>query len=199
MTDGHSGERGDAAWPVRLRGVTETVVTTRGPAGRYNVAALGIHAPTDGPATARTWGRTRTLRNFERHGTGHVQFIRDPVVFVDAALGVVEREHPTLDCAAATVEVAVEALDSGQEGDTEWVDWSVEPVETTVRAESVPVINRGFAAVVEATVATSRLGVATYDDADLRDRIEYFEGVVERCGGPAEREAFAKLRTYIEE
>jgi hypothetical protein len=120
------------------------------------------------------------------------------VVFVDAALGVVERDTPVLDCADATVEVTVERLDSGQDGNTEWVDWGVEPVETTVRSESVPVIHRGFAAVVEATVAASRLAVDTYDSTALHDRIDYFEGVVERCGGPAEQEAFEQVRTYIE-
>ena len=53
------GEDADAAgWPLELRGVTEAVVTTRGPNDRWNLAALGLFA--GDPVTARTWGRTRT-------------------------------------------------------------------------------------------------------------------------------------------
>ena len=76
-------------WPVDLDGVTESVVATRGPEGAWNFAALGLHA--GDPVTARTWGRTRTRRNFEREGSGIVQFVHDPVVFTECALSVLER------------------------------------------------------------------------------------------------------------
>ena len=38
------------------------------------------------PVTATTYGRTRTWRNFRERGGGYVQFTRDPVDFVEAAL-----------------------------------------------------------------------------------------------------------------
>ncbi len=46
-----------AGWPVELRGVTETVVATLGPNEKWNMAALGLHAP-ESPASrhATTWG-----------------------------------------------------------------------------------------------------------------------------------------------
>jgi len=49
---------GDADWPVELRGVTESLVTTLGPNDRWNVAVPGLHAPDDAadPVKARTWG-----------------------------------------------------------------------------------------------------------------------------------------------
>ncbi|MGM0389535.1 MAG: DUF447 domain-containing protein, partial [Natrinema limicola] len=56
--------------------------------------------------------------------------------------------------------------------------------------------DRGFGAVVEATVAASRLEVAAYDDAELRDRLAYFESVVDRAGGPREREALERVREH---
>jgi len=61
---------GPDGWPVALRGVTESIVTTLGPNDRWNVAALGLHAPDDpsDPVTARTYGRTRTWRNFTERG-----------------------------------------------------------------------------------------------------------------------------------
>lgn len=186
-------------WPVELRGVTETVVTTRGPDDAWNVAALGVHAPTaPEPATARTWGRTRTRRNFVERGGGYVQFTRDPVLFVDAALGVREESEPTLDSADAWVRVAVDRLETGRDEGTEWVEWELSPVESAVRRETVPTFNRGYAAVVEGTVAASRLDVDAFETETLRERIDYFHSVVERCGGPAERHAFQRLRSYAD-
>ena len=206
-------------WPVSLRGVTESVVTTEGPNGRYNVAALGVFAPkkagneshpdpsrrsesTREPRssvpTARTWGRTRTRRNFESNGEGHVQFIRDPRLFVEAALSVREVDAPVLEDADAWVRVRVERVDSGWDGETEWVRWRLHAEDSGVQNRVVPTFNRGYAAVVEATVAVSRLDVPGYDTDALLRRVSYFEEVTERCGGPPEHAAFAKIQRYIE-
>ena len=182
-------------WPVTLRGVTESVVTTLGPNDRWNVAALGLHAPDDpsDPVTARTYGRTRTWRNFAERGGGVVQFAPDPRTFVDAALTVREVDEPVLPTADAWVEVTVEEIGRETEGDTTVRTWALDPVEQAVVRERVPTINRGFGAVVDATVAASRLDVPEFDTAELLDRLRYFADVVERCGGPAEREAFARI------
>ena len=183
-------------WPVALRGVTESIVTTRGPNGRWNVAALGLRG--SDPVTARTWGRTRTRRNFEREGEGYVQFTRDPLQFVDAALGVWEVDQPVLTDADAWVRVDVERTDAGADGDTEWVEWTLRPVETAVEREVVPTINRGRNAVIEATVWASRLDVPTYDRAELEARLNYLKDVVRTCGGDREREAWERIEDLVE-
>lgn len=187
-------------WPVELRGVTESLVTTRGPNDRWNVAALGLQAPAEEGerVTARTWGRTRTRRNFTERGGGHVHFVRDPVLFVDATLSITERDEPVLPQADAVVEVEVERLQAGEDGRTEWIDWALTPVEATIHRRAVPTTNRGYNAVVEATVAASRLDVPSYDTADLLDRLRYFESVVDTCGGEREREAFDRLRAHVD-
>lgn len=187
-------------WPVELRGITETVTTTRGPDGDWNAAALGVHAPASegAPATARTYGRTRTRINFEREGEGYVQFVQDPVLFVEAALGIVEHEDPVLEAAHAWVRVAVSRRESGVDDGTEWVEWTLRPVEAVVRESPVPTMNRGHAAVVEATVWASRLGVTGYDDDTLHDRIALLGDVVERAGGQRELAAFERLRELVE-
>lgn len=188
-----------STWPVNLTGVTETVVTTLGPNERWNVAALGVHAPAEGGhPTARTWGRTRTWRNFNERGEGYVQFVRDPLLFVDAALGIREIDEPVIDGAHAWVRVRVEEEDSGRTDGTEWVEWSLHAEDSVVENPTVPTFNRGYAAVVEATVAASRLDVDSYDTEQLRERIDYFEEVVERSGGPREREAFDRLLDLVE-
>ncbi|MGM0590847.1 MAG: DUF447 domain-containing protein [Halobacteriota archaeon] len=197
-------------WPVELRGVTESVVATLGPNDRWNFAALGLcvsdderradderRSDADGAreriVTAKTWGNTRTRRNFHREGGGVVQFTNDPREFVEAALTVYERDAPVLDGADAWAEVTATYLDGGTEGGTRWERWQLTPVESEVRRRRVPTINRGFGAVVDATVAASRLDVDAYDTSTLLDRLVYFDETVGACGGPAEREAFERL------
>ncbi|NGM68997.1 DUF447 family protein [Natronolimnobius sp. AArcel1] len=199
MTDEPATPASTADWPVDLTGVTETVVTTRGPNDRWNAAALGVFAGDDNnPATATTWGNTRTRRNFHREGEGYIQFVDDPLTFVDAALSISEYEEPVLEHAAAWTRVAVELVDSGIEDGTEWEQWQLHPLEAGVERETVPTISRGFGAVIEATVAASRLGVAGYDDTELRDRLEFFESVIDRAGSPRERAALERVREHTE-
>ncbi len=196
----------DVDWPVELRGVTETIVATLGPNDRWNMAALGVHAPDPDagdprpgdddprePVTARTYGRTRTCRNFSERGGGVVQFTVDPREFVDAALTIREEADPVLPNADAWVEVRAETIDREDRDGTTVRTWGLRPVESTVRSERVPTVNRGFGAVVDATVAASRLDVPAYETSELLDRLRYFADVVGRCGGPAEREAFARI------
>jgi hypothetical protein len=149
--------------------------------------------------TARTWGRTRTRRNFTERGEGYVQFTRDPRTFVDAALSIREADEPVLDDADAWVRVEAERLGDGESGGTGWVDWALSPVESRILREAVPTTNRGYYAVVEATVAASRLEVDAYDRATLLDRLRYFESVVETAGGPAEHEAFERVREHADD
>lgn len=179
-----------------IQGIIETVVTTKGPDGRWNIAALGLH---DGdPVTARTWGGTRTRQNFAREAAGYIHFVDDPVLFVKAALSIVDRDEPVLSEAAAWVLVDVEPLDSGTSRGTDWAEWALHPRDASVRRSVVPTINRGYNAVIEATVAASRLDVAAYPAAELLERLAFYRDVVERCGGDREREAFSRLVELIE-
>ena len=194
-----SSAHDDGDWPVELAGVTESVVTTLGPNDRWNAAALGLRAPDEGgdPVTARTWGNTRTRRNFRRRGGGYVQFVDDPVAFVDAALSIHEVDSPVLEGAAAWAEVEVERVDAGEDGGTRWEEWTLSPVASAVEREAVPTINRGFNAAIEATVAASRLGVDAYDAETMERRLTYFESVGRKCGDDRVRAAFARLRDHV--
>lgn len=185
-----------ADWPADWEGVAESVATTLGPNDRWNVAALGLRA--GDPVTARTWGPTRTRRNFTERGGGYVQFTRDPVDFVEAACSVREEPDPVLASADAWARVEVSRIDAGETEGTEWIDWALRPVEATVERRVVPTTDRARAAVVEATVAASRLGVPGYDEAALRERIRYFEEVVERCGGPGTGAAWERFEELVE-
>jgi uncharacterized protein len=210
-----AGDQCEDRWPVALRGVTESIVTTLGPNELWNAAALGLQVTNgsngDGDAkvtdrgttqslvTARTWGRTRTRRNFADRGAGYVQFVSDPVAFTRAALSIHEESDPVLDGAAAWVRVCVERIDGGIAGETRWIDWALTPETARTRRQVVPTINRGHGAVIEATVAASRLDVPSYDRATLCERLAHLEGVVERCGGPREVEAMALIGAETDE
>ena len=183
-------------WPVDLVGVTESLVTTLGPNHLWNVAALGLHA--GDPVTATTFGKTRTWRNFRKTGQGYVQFTPDPELFVEAALSVEERAEPVLDEADAWAEVAVDSVGVEDEGGTRKEEWALRPVDGTVVARRPHTTNRGYYAVIEATVAASRLDVDAYDTATLVDRLAYFEEVAKTCGGPSERAAFDRLSTLVD-
>lgn len=187
-------------WPVDLRGVTETVVATLGPNDRWNQAALGLHAPAseDEPATATTWGNTRTRRNFHRQGEACVQFVSDPVDFADAALSISETDDPVLDSADAWAEVDVSHVRSGEDDGTTVEHWELSPVESAIVRERPVSVNRGFYAVVEATVAVSRLDVDAYDTETLRERLRYFEDVARKCGGDREGEAIERVREHAD-
>lgn len=180
-------------WPLDLSGVTESIVTTLGPNDRWNAAALGLFAGEE--ITARTWGRTRTRRNFHERGEGYVQFTRDPVDFVEAACSVREEDSPILDSADAWVHVAVESTGTGESG--HWEEWALSPLESGVERRVVPTTNRGYYAVIEATVAASRLDVSGYDTDELRARIDRAESVVERCGGERERAAWERFEKLV--
>ncbi|WP_416840722.1 DUF447 domain-containing protein [Haloferax sp. DFSO52] len=182
-------------WPVELRGVTESVVATLGPNDRWNQAALGLHAPDapDDPVTATTWGNTRTRRNFHRQGGGVVQFVSDPRAFVEAAMTIYETDSPVLDAADAWVEVTATMVESGEDDGTHWERWELAPVDAGVEATRPFTINRGFGAVIDATVAASRLDVPAFDTDELLTRLAYFETTVEKCGGPRERDAFERI------
>ena len=104
-----------------------------------------------------------------------------------------------LSSADAWARVAVERRDATAEGDTRVVTWELAVEEAAVERETVPTTNRGHAAVVEATVAASRLDVDAYDTERLRERLAYFESVVESCGGEREREAFDRLRDLVDD
>ncbi|MCH7661094.1 MAG: DUF447 family protein [Euryarchaeota archaeon] len=192
MSEGR--EHAETGWPVEFGGVVESVVATLGPNERWNVAALGLFAGE--PVTARTWGNTRTRRNFHREGEGYVQFTRDPLEFVEAACSIYERDEPLLPAVDAWARVGVERVGRGESDGTRWEEWELQPVESAVETRVVSTISRGHAAVIEATVAASRLDVESYDTAELIGRLSYFERVVERCGGEREREAFSRLTEH---
>lgn len=200
------GDRIDG-WPASIAGVTETIVATKGPNGRWNQAALGI-APSgakgdaveqgsNDAVSAHTYGRTRTRQNLAAGREAIVQFTRDPLDFVEAALGRFETDAPILSSADAWTRISATEGPSTDDHDTEVVEWSLEPIESGVRERHVPTMNRGRAAVIEATVPASRLGVEGYDDRERLQRLSSLADVVEAAGDERSRAAFERIDEHV--
>ncbi|AWB27453.1 DUF447 domain-containing protein [Halococcoides cellulosivorans] len=179
-----------SAWPLDLRGVTETVVTTPAGDGTHRVAAMGIHA--GDPVWARTYGGSQTHANLRACGECVVHFTRDPALVVEAALGEQWVADPHLG-APARVEIEAREIDRGEAGETPWTEWALDPVDATVERRTVPRIERAVGAVVEAAVAASRLGVPDTDRDRLLERITDAESVVDSCGDQRARAAMRRL------
>jgi hypothetical protein len=187
---------------ARLRGllearITETVATTRDGDGEPNAAPMGVRCEGDG-AYAHLWEGSTTLRNVRATDEVVVNFTRDPVVYVESALGdgsgfVVDGRLRDAD---GWVRCDAEKADGegGDETRDEVTRWSLIERERRIENRVVPTHSRGFASVIEAAVHATRLDI----NPELRELYEHHVEVAERCGGEREREAAERLRGYVD-
>jgi hypothetical protein len=71
------------------------------------------------------------------------------------------------------------------------------PVEAQIKRRQIKTINRGFNAVIEATVEATRYVVLK--DKKYLDRLEYYNTIVQKCGGSREKEAMKLLFDLVGE
>lgn len=187
-------------WPITLTGVVETIITTKQPDDIWHHAAMGLEpAPQPSAATGRTWGDTRTAQNLQRTERAVIQFLADPLVFVEAALGTYRTTAPVSTASGAWVRATATCETTGRTAGTGWRDWQFVPQRGAVRERHIPTIRRGRAAVIDAAVAASRLAVDSYETASLWERIDYDRTVVNRCGNDREQRAFARLLALVDQ
>jgi len=185
--------------------ITETIATTEDEDGAPNAAPMGVRDEDDG-LYAYLWEGSTTLGNVRATNRVVVNVTRDPVAYVEAALGDGEGGEvefvgtakeassegpPRLRDADAWFVCDATRVEGGREGVTRW---RLEDNEGTVKSRVVPTFSRGFASVVEATVHATRLGI----EPDLRDLYEHHVETARKCGGEREREAADLLVGYAE-
>jgi len=182
--------------------ITETVATTWSrKGGDANVAPMGV-LKENGTLHARLWEGSTTLENVRATGEVVVNVTRDPVVYVEGALGGAERfvhdeeaDDGVVRLRDADAWFVCDATRVPSESDRgEVTRWRLEESYGEVVDRSVPTFSRGFASVVEATVHATRLGFRP----ELRDLYEHHLEVAQKCGGEREREAVTLLREYVE-
>jgi hypothetical protein len=175
--------------------ITETVATTHDEGGEENVAPMGV-LKEDGSVYARLWEGSQTLENVRATERVVVNFTRDPVVYVETALGdggenlVVDGRLSDADgwvrCDAERVE---------RKDRKEVTRWRLVERDRRVVERVVPTHSRGFASVIEATVHATRLGFKP----ELRELIEHHLEVARKCGGEREREAADIVEEHVSE
>jgi len=141
------------------------------------------------------------VRLFENHtrefvkktGILYVNVIHDPVVFVIAAFeDLTEDFFESLDPPVIKSALSWVKFKADLKGNYAHLNF----IEGEVLRRDCRAVNRGFNAVIEATVHATRYVLNKRDD--LLNKIRYYGGIVDRCGGKREREAYKLLMEYIE-
>jgi len=177
-------------------GINEVVATTQD-----NAAPIGIICR-NGALSMVLFKGSHTEANIRRHGWVVANVTHDPVVWVKTAFedlpadAFVEVEaggrtmQRLADCEAWA---AFAATVRHETAETYFV--ALEPLAEGVLDPVVHPHNRGFAGIIEATVHATRYVIGR--DPALKALIDHHLAIVQKCGGPREREAAALLEEYI--
>lgn len=173
------------------------IFTTISTDGRPNAAPIGLHMK-DGRFFARMY-KSKTLDNIRGKKAAAANIIDDPMLFVQSALSDIPPDNfdriggfPVLKDALGWIIFDCKI----RKGETISVV-ELSPVEAQIKHRQIKPINRGFNAVIEATVEATRYVVLK--DKKFLDRIEYYDTIVRKCGGPREKEAMKLLFDLVRE
>jgi uncharacterized protein len=178
--------------------ILETLVATLDAAGRPNVAPMGIVLDGD-TIVLRPFRGAATWRNLEATGCGVVQFTDNVLLFARSALASEVPPHGpasavrgiVLDDAAHWREFVVASSDLAGERATFRAR-----VVAGGRRRDLLVFNRAQHAVIEATILATRVHLT--GAAPVLEEIARLRPLVDRTGGPREREAFAFVTASVE-
>jgi hypothetical protein len=180
--------------------ILEGVVTTLGPGGAVNVAPMGPRVdPADWSSfELRPYRTSRTHANLRAHPEGVLHVTDDVLLLARAAVGEVEPpwrpaeavRGAVLTGACRAYEFRVGPFDGAEE-------------RPRLRAEVVKAhrlrdffgLNRAMHAVVEAAILATRTAFLPLGEIEADYR--RLAVLVEKTGGPAEREAFALLAAHL--
>ena len=185
--------------------ILEGVVTTVSPDGRVNVAPMGPRLLGDPYAAPnrfllRPYRTARTCANLLAHGEGVLHVTDDVLLLAKAAVGEPDPPPPMRPAEVVRGWVLADAC--------RWYEFRV--VSRDERAERVGLeaevvhagrgrdffgLNRAMYAVVEAAILATR--TALLPRADIEAEFCKLAVLVEKTGGPREREAFAFLQDYL--
>ncbi len=174
-------------------GITEVIVTTASKSGVPNAAPMGI-VRQGGRYFIRMYSETTTFTNVSQTGYLAANLTSDPMVYVISAFRELSPEYfqfeegviaPALKDSAGRVYFKCRVKDVVE----------LEPLSVKVAKCMLPVFNRGFAAVIEATIVGTRMRFYKGDEG--KKKILEYEAVVKKCGSPADIEAMKKLKEIL--
>ena len=185
--------------------IIEGIVTTTAPDGRLHVAAMGPwvdhHERAAGRLTRlvlKPFATSQTAQNLVRERCGVFHVSDDVLLLARVVAGRLEEPPPSRPAAAVAGRVLADACQAW-EFEVEAVDDSRERIELAARVVAEHAgrpflgFHRAAHAVVEAAILVTRLHLIGRDE--VRRRLADLAVLVEKTGGPREREAFALLET----
>jgi hypothetical protein len=173
------------------------IFTTISPDGVPNAAPIGLHMK-DGKFFALIYN-SKTLDNILGKKVAAANIVYDPFLFVESALSDIQPDNFDLIGGFPVLKDALGWIIFDcriRKGETISVV-ELSPVEAQIKHRQIQPINRGFNAVIEATVDATRYVVLK--DKKYLDRIEYYDTIVRKCGGSREKEAMKLLFDLIGE
>ncbi|AEA47207.1 DUF447 domain-containing protein [Archaeoglobus veneficus] len=175
-------------------GINEIIAITRGvsDAGELNAAPIGIIVEDASSRVARArLFPSHTKENVENGSPLWANICFDAVLFVISAFEDPGEEfYASLNPPVLKGAVVCCRFDVEMDGGTA----KLELAEGTVIERPLRAVNRGFNAVIEATVHATRYAMGV---KNLEEKIRYYGTIVEKCGGSREKEAYKLLLDYI--
>jgi hypothetical protein len=186
--------------------ILEGIVTSLSSSGAVNIAPMGPRVDPDDGAdlrrfVLRPFRTAQTYANLKAHGEGVLHVTDDVLLLARAAVGPLD--PPPLLAPAAKVrgwvlsgacrayEFRITACDEREER----VRFDAEVVHAA-RLRDFFGLNRALHAVVEAAILATRTALLPPDEIEAEYR--KLAVLVEKTGGPREREAFALLQRYVQ-
>lgn len=177
-------------------GISEVILTTISPDGVPNAAPIGLHRK-NGRLFAQIY-KSRTLENILSRPHAAANIVDDPILFVRSALSDIKPEQfefvdgfPVLAGANGWIICNCTCKKSDKISIVE-----ISPVKGKINTQKIKPVNRGFNAVIEATVHATRY--VLLHEKKLLDHINYYNTIVKKCGSLRDKDAMHLLYELIE-
>ncbi len=176
-------------------GISEVIFTTISPEGVPNAAPMGLHRK--GKKLFARIYNSKTLDNILSKPALAANIADDPVLFVQSALSDLEPERfeivegfLILKDALGWILFNCRCKEGGKISVVE-----LYPVKGKIINKKLQPINRGFNAVIEASIHATRY-VVMKEQKQL-NCIRYYNTIVKKCGGEREKEAMRLLMDLL--
>ncbi len=177
-------------------GISEVIATTHN--GQINAAPMGI--VNRDSLYINMYSGSHTFSNVKQNGQLVANLVSDPTLYVKAAFDDLESSNfyytegvPVLKEAYAWIEFACSVPDEILRRN---IVVRLRPIRAKVINKPIIPVNRGFNAIIEATVHATRYHI--YREPRYLQLIDHYESIVKKCGGPREVQAFKLLKTFLE-
>jgi len=176
-------------------GISEVIFTTMSHECIPNAAPIGLHMK-KGRLFARIYN-SKTLDNILSDPVACANIVDDPLLFVRSALSDIGHEEfefiegfPVISDAMGWIIFDCRC----QKGENISVV-DLLPIKSKISRRTIKPINRGFNSIIEATIHATRYVVLK--EQIYLDHIDYYNTIVQKCGGKREKEAMKLIYELI--